>query len=321
MKNIFYLGLLLCVISAPSNARKLVLTGQIGSSEKQIVSAPQGSRWQIQIQWMEEEGKIVQAGNPVVVFDGEAEQGQLTQQQETLDRLLLELEELKLEQAQKVIEAKGNLKVATMRVEQAKIEASVPDGEVSAFDKGQFELALQNAILEKIKAQEAFAMAEQEQRSELTKKQVDILTSKEEIAYLKNILGKLNVVAQVTGPVSYAIHPWYGTKLSAGMNVRASWKVLDIQSTNSFQIDTWIHEIDAVNLKEDVPLQVSLDAYPGKTYAARISSLSRQSERKAQWSKSAYFPAVVSFIDKPQINLSPGMSVRLLVQKEDIKND
>jgi hypothetical protein len=266
---------------------------------------------------MEEEGKIVEKGKTVVLFDGAASQAQLIANEENRDRLLLEYEELKVQQQQNVIDASGRLKVAKMRVEKAKIEASVPSAQVAAFEKGQFELELQRTIVEQVKAEEALQRSLQEQRAELTKKEVNILKVKEELVYLSILLANLNVLAQVTGPVTYATHPWYGTKLSAGMNVRASWKVLDVQSTSNFQIETWVHEIDAVGLEENVEVEIVLDAYPNKKYRGVISSLSKQSERKALWGKSAYFPAIVTFETSPEINLLPGMSVRILVTKEN----
>lgn len=315
MKTILSLIIFLVLVSTSVTAEKLLLTGQVGSSTKQIVNAPQGSRWQIPIQWMEEEGKVVEEGSPVVIFDGASEQAQLTSNQETLDRLLLELEQLKIVQEQNVIDARGRLKVAKMRVEKATIEASVPSSQVAAFEKGQYELALQRAVLEQVKSQEALQRAEQEQGAELTQKELNILKVQEEISYLKSILTNLNVTAQVTGPVTYATHQWYGTKLSAGMSVRASWKVLDIQSTSNFQIETWIHEMDAVDLLEKMDVEITFDAYPNKKYRGSISSLSKQSERKPLWSKSAYFPAIITFESPPDINLMPGMSVRLLIEK------
>ncbi|MFT4655505.1 MAG: hypothetical protein ACJA0G_001122 [Kangiellaceae bacterium] len=316
--NIFALSSLFTVNT--SAAESLILTGQIGSSAKQIVNAPQGSRWQIQIQWMEDEGSIVQEGESVVVFDGASEQAQLTQNQENLDRFELELQQQEIEQAQKVVDAQGRVTVAKMRVDKARIEASVPAIEVSALDQGQFELALQRATLEQLKSVEALVRAQQEQKAEITKKQVDILRTKEEIGYLIDILSKLNVIAKVTGPVTYAIHPWFGTKVTAGMNVRPSWRVLDVQSTSNFQIETWIHEIDAVGLSKNSQVKVILDAYPDLQYTGTIVTLSKQSEKKAQWSKSSYFPAIIRFDESPKVNLLPGMSVRLLVNKGGVPN-
>jgi hypothetical protein len=319
MKVLFGIIISCALMSINVYAEKLLLTGQIGSSSKHVVNAPTGSQ-QFQIQWMEEEGKIVEQGETVVLFDGAASQAQLIANEENLDRLLLEFEELKVQQEQNVIDASGRLKVAKMRVKKATIEASVPSSQVAAFEKGQFELALQRIIVEQVKAEEALQLSLQEQRTELTKKEVNILKVKEELVYLTDILANLNVIAQVTGPVTYATHPWFGTKLSAGMNVRPSWKVLDVQSTSNFQIETWIHEIDAVELDENLEVEIVLDAYPNKKYRGVISSLSKQSERKALWSKSAYFPAIVTFDTAPEVNLLPGMSVRLLVTKGNANN-
>jgi multidrug resistance efflux pump len=320
MKAIFGMIIASALISTHAYAEKLLLTGQIGSSAKQIVNAPTGSR-QLQIQWMEEEGKIVEQGETVVLFDGASPQAQLIANEENLGRLLLEFEELKVKQEQNVIDARGRLKVAKMRVEKANIEALVPSSQVAAFEKGQFELSLQRTMVEEIKAQEVLQLSLQERRAELTKKEVNILRVKEELLYLTDILAKLNVIAQVTGPVTYATHPWFGTKLSAGMNVRASWKVLDVQSTSNFQIETWVHEIDAVGLNENVEVEIVLDAYPNKKYRGLISSLSKQSERKALWGKSAYFPAIVTFETPPEVNLLPGMSVRISVTKENAEKN
>ncbi len=309
---------LVCILMAFSHmllANELILTGSVSSSAKQIVNAPQGSRWQIQIQWMEQEGKIVEKGQPVVVFDGAAEQNQLISNEENLERLELELKQLKIDQAQNVIDAEGRLTIAEMRVEKAMIEASVPLGEVSAYDKGQYDLALQRAVLEQVKAEEALARAIREQTAELTKKQVDILKTKEQILYLEAIMKRLKVTAEYTGPVNYATHPWYGEKITSGMNVRPSWKVLDVQSTDKFQIETWVHEIDAVGLNAETQVSIVFDAYPGETFNGHIASLSRQSEGRPQWSKSAYFPAIIVFDDTPDVELLPGMSVRIHVKR------
>ena len=270
-------------------AKDIILTGQVSSSAKQIVNAPQASRWQIQIQWMEEEGKVVEKGDPVVVFDGANEQSRLEQNEETLERLRLELKQLVLDQDQKVTDADGRLKLAIMRVEQARIEASVPASEVSAYDKGQYDLALQRAMLEQVKAEEALASAQKERISELRKKEIDILKTEEEISYLQDLLTKMNVLAEYTGPVTYAMHPWSGDKLAAGMNVQASWKVLDVQAIESFQIETWIHEVDAVGLSENMQVKLTLDAHPNKVFTGKIDTLSTQTESKDLWSSSAYY--------------------------------
>ncbi|WP_395341065.1 HlyD family secretion protein [Ningiella sp. W23] len=315
--NLTVVSLVLLTVIFPLNAKELMLTGQISSSAKQIVSAPQASRWQIQIQWMEEEGKVVQAGDPVVVFDGANEQSQLEQNKESLERLLLELEELKLTQELLVSDAQGRLTLAKLEVEKARIEASVPESQVSAYDKGQYDLALQRALLEQVKAEEAFNSAKKERVSQLQKKEIDILKTQEDIDYLTMLLGKMNVSAQFTGPVTYAMHPWSDEKLAAGMNVQASWKILDVQAIESFQVETWIHEVDAVALQEGMHANLTLDAHPKKAFVGHIKTLSTQTESRDLWSNSAYYPAVIEFASAPDVKLLPGMSVRIIMELDN----
>jgi multidrug resistance efflux pump len=307
------------ILALPAQA-ELVLTGQVSSSAKQVVNAPQASRWQIQIQWMEEEGAIVNEGDIIAVFDGSNEQARLDQNIESLERQVLELEQMKMEQDSKYKEAQGSLTIAKMRVEKAQIEASVPATDVSQYDKGQYDLALQRAMLEQVKAEEALRRAEEERRTELQKKNIDIQKTEEEITYLEGLLAKMSVSATMTGPITYAMHPWTQQKITAGNNLQPSWKVMDVQATNNFQIETWIHEIDAVELNDKTKVSLVVDAYPSKSFEGHIETISSQSEKKSQWSKSSYFPAIINFKETPNINLLPGMSVRIHVSGTSIED-
>lgn len=313
--NTIYALLGLLSFNVALEAEEILLTGIVSSSAKQIVNAPKTSRWQSTIQWLAKEGEIVNKGELVAVFDGAIEQSQLSQNEETIERLELELAQMKLEQAQQLIDAIGRLKLAKMRVDKAKIEASVPDTEVSKFEKGQFELALQRALLEQVKAEDALARTKKESESNLQKKQLDILKTKEQITYLSELIKRMNIRAEHTGPVNYAMHPWYGTKISAGSNVNASWKVLDVQAIEDFQIETWVHEVDAVDLNKNAEVALFFDAYPNIKISGQIKKISTQAEKYPQWSKSSYFPMVISFKSEIPFKLMPGMSVRVEIKQ------
>ena len=294
----------------------LLLTGKVGSSKKQIVTAPKTDRWQIQIQWMEDEGKVVQKGDPVVTFDGSTTQSQLDVNLEQAETLKLELKQLQMELEQGLLEAKGTLDVARMRVGQAKIEASVPDGQVSDYDKGKYELTLQERLFELFKAQEGFELAEEALQTGVQKKRYELLKLEEKIRFQRKQLSTMTVNAQITGPVSYAMHPWMDEKIDAGMNVQASWNVLDIQASDDFLIESWVHEIDAPKTQLGETVDVVFDAYPNKLYQATLTYKSTQAEKQAQWSNSVYFPLIFKFEEIPDVALLPGMSVRVEVPYE-----
>ena len=96
---------------------------------------------------------------------------------------------------------------------------------------------------------------------------------------------------------------------------------MDVQATTDFQIETWVHEIDAVGLQDKTAVQLIVDAYPNKAFEGYIESISSQSEKRAQWSKSAYFPAIIKFKSAPDINLLPGMSVRIHIDSDTTKKE
>jgi multidrug resistance efflux pump len=292
----------------------VILTGKVSSAAKQVVVAPRASRWQIQVQWMEEEGAVVEKGELVAVFDGASEQAQLEQTQERLATLELEYQQLEMQLNQAYTEAEGRLKVAKMQVAKAQIPVSVKSDTITDYQKGQNQLALERALMEQIKAEEALNKSGQQRRAGLEKKRLDIAKAQEDIAYYQNLLSKLNVVAQHTGPVTYAIHPWYGTKIQSGMNVQPSWKVLDVQASTDLIVESFVHEIDALKLSENQEVAITFDAFPGETYTGIVQTIISQAEKKPQLSNATYFPVQIAFTALPDRTLYPGMSVRVQAQ-------
>ncbi|GAA6185343.1 MULTISPECIES: HlyD family secretion protein [Alteromonadaceae] len=311
---VFFIAVLaVSIFSHPVLAKgeSLLLTGKISSAKKQVVTAPRGRSWNIQIQWLEEEGKMVEAGDLIAVFDGSLIQSQLEANEETLETEQLELTQITMDLEQEYLEAQGALTIAQMRVEQAKIEANVPESQVSQLDKGKFELTLQRTQMELIKAEENLKLAEQALLTGVEKQRIQIRLIEDEIRYQRSQMEKMSVTANFKGPISYAIHPWSGEKMAAGINVRAAWNIIDVQATDNFQIESWVHEIDVERLKANKNVELVLDAYPSKKFKGKLTFLSTQTEKKVQWSNSVYYPVIFQFVDTPELTLLPGMSVRV----------
>ena len=291
----------------------LILTGKVSSSAKQMVVAPRASSWQIQVQWMEEEGKVVDKGDLVVVFDGATEQSRLEQSQERLETLLLEFKQLEMRLQQTRTEAEGRLKVAQMQVAKAQIAVSVNSDTLSDYQKGQNQMVLERALLEQVKADESLKKAQKQLVAGLEKKNIDILKENDDIQYYQNLLTKLNVVAQHTGPVTYANHPWNNTKMASGMNVQPSWKVMDVQATTDYQIESYVHEIDALALQNGQQVTLQFDAFAQQTFSGTITSIGSQAENQPTLGNASYFPVIIRFNTLPERTLFPGMSVRIVL--------
>ncbi|WP_438864343.1 HlyD family secretion protein [Neptunicella sp.] len=292
----------------------LLLTGVVSSAKSQVVTAPRTDRWQVQIQWLAEEGKVVDVGDLITVFDGGGIQSQLEQNEENLQTQQLQLVKTSMDLNQAVVEAEGKLKLADITVKKTRIEANIPDGEVSKYEKGKYQIAYERALMEKIKAEEELKLKRSERDVGIQKQKIEIIQLQENIDYQRSQLGKLSVTAEVSGPVTYMLHPWNSEKISAGTNVEASWKVLSVQAQSAYQVSTWVHEIDAVKLDpHNSSLALTLDAYPDETYRGHIIKMSSQAEQKPQWSDSAYYHLDIAFDDELKHPIFPGMSVRVEV--------
>lgn len=318
-KNLLTSTLLLVASYASANDQVTLLTGIITSSEYHLVTAPKTNRWQVQIQWMADEGSIVKEGDLVVVFDSGGIESQLEVNEEKRETDALELLKLEMDKGQAVTEANGALTLANIMVEKTRIEASVPDGEISAYEKGKSVIEYEKALTAKIKAQENYKLMLEQQQVEINKKNIEILKLQELIAYQRSQLEKLSVKANVTGPVTHAMHRWMAQKVAIGMNIQASWDVLTVQAASTYQVTAWIHEIDAARIDlQKSTFALTLDAYPNQSYSGEVLAVSSQAEQKSQWSDSAYYRVELGFIEPLKQAIYPGMSVRVQLKHENI---
>jgi multidrug efflux pump subunit AcrA (membrane-fusion protein) len=300
-----------CFNSGADNV-PLLLTGEVASAQSQTVTAPKSTGWQIQIQWLAEEGTIVKEGDLIAVFDSGGIQTQLEENQENLQTQKLQLIKTDMDLNQAVVEAEGRVKLAAISVKKTRIEANIPDGEVSDYEKGKYVIAYEKALMEQIKADENLKLKLAERDVGIQKQKIEITKLEEKIAYQQGQIEKLSVRAKVSGPVSLVMHPWMQQKIVAGTNVEPAWEVLRVQAQSSYQVTSWVHEIDAAKLNlENGTLNLTLDAYPNSTYRGKILNMSSQAEQRNQWSDSAYYRLDIGFDETLKNQIFPGMSVRI----------
>lgn len=313
MRSRLSLVTLLCLLSFhnPVFAEPLVISGEIQSTKFQMVSAPKTNRWQVFLQWMAEEGEIVEKGELVAVFDSGGVESQLEENKEQLALKVLELKQTTSKESQSVKEAQANLHIAELEVKKKQIEASVPEGQISEYEHGTHQLAYERAVLSLVKAKEQLKLKKSQRDVAIKKKELEIVRMQEDINYKTKQLDKLGVRAEISGPITYALHPWNGKKISAGTNLQASWDVLKVQAQRHFNAVGWVHEADVNKLTENRNVVLSLDAYPGMEFTGSLSSISKQPELKPMWSNGAYYQVNINFTQPPEIKLSPGMSVRI----------
>lgn len=301
---------LLCCVTYSTLAQPLLLSGELKASEQQTFYAPKSDNWRVQVQWMMEEGDIAQQGEIVVVFDSGSIATNIEQDEVSLEAAKEELVLITTSNEEKQIEAEFNYKRTELLVQRARIDAAIPQDNLSTYDYQKNQLELEKALINRQKSSEELIQVKTENIVAHNKQQLIIEQLKTDLQYNKTQLESMTISALRTGPVLYANHPWNGEKAFVGMTAQPGWQIAEIPAMSELYIEAWIHEIDYKDLKVGQQADLLFDAYLKHPLQATLTEISPQPEERLQWGKDAYFRARFNFT-APGLNLLPGMSAKL----------
>lgn len=284
--------------------------GELAARRSAPLNAPQRVP-DLQIVWLAPAGSTVEAGDVVIRFDTSRAQQQLQERAASLKQAQATLDQA-LAQARITAEQdKLDLEQAGYAVERAKLEASKQtivsqiQGEESRIDLGMAEekLKVEQATIGlhvksgEAKIASATRLRDQQQR---------------EIDLTREQLGKMEVRSPLKGFVTYAMNPSQGwmnqQPFKVGDHVWPGGVVGEIPDLSSIEMESRIDEVDRGKLGPDMPVLVHVDAYPEKTFEARLASVSPLTEQSfGEWPPIRSFKAYAA-ITPPDARLRPGMN-------------
>ena len=300
---------LLCCLSSFSAEADLLLTGQVDLLNPQEFVAPWSRNFQINIEWMADEGSVVEAGDLVVIFDPGELTGTIQQNETTLNDNAQGTQETLLRIEQELIDAEHLVTQAGYRLQIAELKANVPTSDVSAleYETAVFELIKARSDLEQAKVKlrsKQFELASERNRIALEVERLEAA-----LAHDRQSLASMFLRAERSGPVIYATHPWHGGKFAAGQAVQMGTKVASIPVNDEMVIRSWVSEVDWPKVNVGQVVQLVADAYLDQPFKGLITKIGYQSEKKQNWGRSSYYPITIEF-DKPmEFELKPGMSI------------
>ncbi|GAB2928246.1 HlyD family secretion protein [Rheinheimera gaetbuli] len=293
----------------------LLLSGTLQSADKQSVVSPMSDSWRVQVQWLHPEDQPVKQGELIAVFDAGNVKSQIEQLKSTLVNHEERLNQLKSEHKQKVMEAEFELQRQQLLLEKAGIDASVPLANLSQYDYEQYQLELKRARTETNKAAEQLAVTRIVANSALAKQQLQIDQTQAELQDAQNQLSLMSVTAQQDGTISYGTHPWYGSKLYAGVTAQPGWTIAELNSTNDLFIEAWVHETDVPRLQLHTSLTARFDVMPQAPFVLQLSSLANQGEKRQNWGNALYYKAVFTSDHMPLQQPMLGMGLLIEVSQ------
>jgi multidrug resistance efflux pump len=269
----------------------LLLTGSLVSEYRQNIVAPMSDTWRIQVQWLKPENEAIKAGDLVAVFDAGTIQASIERLKTSLISAQEQYKQLESQHALKVLEAEYELERRQLLLEKADIDAAVPKDNLSLYDYENNQLTQQRARTELKKAEETLVTARQEQQNALYKQQLVIEKTAAELAEAEQNLSKMSVYAERDGAISYGLHPWYRTKLYAGVTAQPGWLIAEVTEQQGLYVEAWVHEVDVSRLRQASQVSARFDIAPGQQFALQLQELAGQGEKRQAWGNALYYRA------------------------------
>lgn len=307
------------VIAPRSMSFWVEATGTLRAVSVRNFSAPPpfGEYWQFQIVSMAPEGNNVKSGDVLISFDAQKVREDLQRYQSELDQANKELEKT----------------TATIDLERQELTSKLAESE-NKFEK----LKLKQGISSDIEAsnvveKDNLAYEQARREVEALKERIDWHKKSSEASY--NIIqsrkaraeNKVNAIqkgmegfqakADREGVVVYKTK-WNGERFRVGENCWSGMPVIEIPDLNTIIGEAMVAEVDIGKIKIGQQADVTIDAFPGRTFSGTVKS-SGTLVRPKSWDIQNKVLDVQIALDQLDISvMRPAMSIRVKVETNSI---
>lgn len=295
--------------------------GELQGGNTEMMSVPMTGGGAMAITFLRESGELVKEGDTVVQFDvteqefklREAE-ADLAEAEQQVAQAIAESEAKEEEARYALLEARSELRLAELETRRneliARIAARQNDLAVaSAKDKLQ---QLEKDLNDRIATAKAGVAIQEAAR---TKAQVAAATAKRNIESMTLKAKSSGYVARQQNMSGDFRWGSYLPALQVGDTVRAGMAVAQIPDLHNWEVSARIGELDRAHIGVGQEAQIQVVALPDRTFAGRVHIIGGTTG--PPWDRR--FETKVA-LTKPSPELRPGMTVRLTITTETMRN-
>ncbi|KGG80958.1 RND transporter [Caloranaerobacter azorensis H53214] len=129
-----------------------------------------------------------------------------------------------------------------------------------------------------------------------------------EISKLKSSLENLEIRSKLDGIIAYI-------SIEEGETVRPGRWIGSVFNTNEMEVWTQVDDIDIVNVKQDAPVKVTVDAIPGEVFEGKVIDVSTRGENNNGITK---YDVIIQVKGGPK--LKPGMQANVYIDAGSAEN-
>lgn len=224
------------------------------------------------------EGTEVKAGEYVATLDRTSFDNTLKDELEKLDEYETNLEVAMLDSAVTLSNLRDNLINLEFSVEEAKITLEQSTYEPPSTIR-QAEIAVDKAIRELDQAKKSYALSVEQEKRDMRTVQTRLSEQKQLVSDLRHMLSQFYVVAPSDGMIIYK-KDRDGSKRKIGSTIN-NWDnvVATLPDMTRMISKTYVNEIDISKVKSGQPVEIEVDAFPGKHYTGIVTDVANIGEQ------------------------------------------
>lgn len=297
---------------------RLILTGELKAIHADRIVVPRTPVRSMPIRWMAEDGAYVSQGDKILELDNSQFSGNLGEQMlaETgaLNQLMQKQADLDVERE----DLEFDVERQRIALEKAHIEADVPPELMARRDYQEKQLALAKAEVQQQKAIDALQTALEAGKAELEELQIKLDKVRNEVRVAEDAIERLTIYAPSEGILVVNQFERQSRKYQIGDEVHVGLAVMQIPDLSRMKVEAKLSDVDDGKIAVGMNARVTMDAYPERTFAARVSDITPVATQQGWQSMRRVFRATLLLEESDAETMIPGMSVRAEVLPEPI---
>lgn len=291
--------------------------GEIEAVRSTNVSSPSIS-WRygnMKITQIVKDGKEVQAGDTLIVFDPSEVKKGVVEAEARLGMNRAELQKLEAQQQSDLEELKADYEVTRISHEISKIRFESAGYEAN-IKKKEIQLNLEKAKIALDRAKEQINNRVKIQKEEIKQKNLSINQDIARLAEANETLKKLYLITPTPG-IAIINKSWStGNKFQIGDQCWAGFPLIQLPDLSALRAIVKINEVDISKIRKGLKVEIKPDAFSDSVFSGVVTSVANLAINKDNKSKIKVFPVEIA-IKETNEKLLPGLTVscRIIVGK------
>jgi HlyD family secretion protein len=295
--------------------------GTLRATSVQNFGAPPefSNYWQFQIVSMIPEGRAVKKGEVLLNFDAQKTRDDLQRFQNELDQANKELEKTRVQIDLERQELSARLSTAENNYQKLKLKQKT-----TGLTEKLNEVEIDQLGLEQARREVEALKDRIEWHKRSSEATYQVIASKKaraenKVNQIKRGMENFQAKADRDGVVVYKTK-WNGERFQVGETVWSGQPIMEIPDLNTILAEAFVPEVDIGKVKTEQRAEITIDAFPGKTYTGKVKNIGTLVRPKAWDILNKILEVRIALDELDTSIMRPAMSIKTRIETAAIND-